>query len=70
LLIANCSPYPNNPAHNGNDNAFNEMIKDIRSDKLDYSLHKTTFDEALEQGLYKRICLVQKKEWTQAAQDA
>jgi phage FluMu gp28-like protein len=56
--------------HNGDDNAFNEMIKDILSGKLDYSLHKTTFDEALEQGLYRRICLVQKKEWSQAAQDA
>jgi phage FluMu gp28-like protein len=56
--------------HNGDDNPFNELIKDINAGKLDYSLLHTTLDDALEQGLYKRICLVQKKEWTQEAQDA
>jgi phage FluMu gp28-like protein len=50
--------------HNGDDNPFNELIKEIRDGKKDYSLHHTTFDEALEQGLYKRICLVQKKAWS------
>jgi phage FluMu gp28-like protein len=33
-------------------------------------LHKTTFNDALNQGLYKRICLVQKEAWTKKAQDA
>jgi phage FluMu gp28-like protein len=55
--------------HNGDDNPFNELIKDIQNGKLDYSLHRTTFDEALEQGLYRRICLVQKIGWTQEAQE-
>ena len=50
--------------HNGEDNPFNELIKEIRSGKLDYSLHKTTFDDALCQGLYKRICLRMGIEWT------
>jgi phage FluMu gp28-like protein len=55
--------------HNGDDNPFNELVKDIRNGKVDYSLHRTTFDNALSQGLYQRICLVQKKEWTQELQD-
>jgi phage FluMu gp28-like protein len=52
--------------HNGDDNSFNELIKNIHNGKLDYSLHRTTFDDALNQGLYQRICLVQKKEWNAA----
>jgi len=56
--------------HSGDDNPFNELIKEIKEGKKDYSLHRTTFDEALAQGLYKRICLVQKKEWTPEAQEA
>jgi len=56
--------------HNGDDNPFNELIREIREGKQDYSLHRTTFDEALSQGLYRRICLVQKKEWTPDAEEA
>lgn len=43
--------------HDGDDNEFNQYIKDIRAKKYDYSLHHTTFDEAVEQGLYARVCL-------------
>jgi phage FluMu gp28-like protein len=56
--------------HNGDDNPFNELVKEIREGKKDYALHHTTFDEALARGLYKRICLVQKKEWTRELQEA
>jgi phage FluMu gp28-like protein len=56
--------------HNGDDNPFNELVKEIREGKKDYTLHQTTFDAALTQGLYKRICLVQKKEWSPEAEDA
>ncbi len=51
--------------HNGDDNPFNDLIKEIHEGKKDYSLHKTTIDEALEQGLFKRICLVKKEEWSE-----
>jgi phage FluMu gp28-like protein len=54
--------------HNGDDNPFNELIKEIRDGKKDYSLHRTTLDDALSQGFYKRICLVKKKEWTWLAE--
>ncbi|MDD3002102.1 MAG: hypothetical protein PHF29_10145 [Candidatus Riflebacteria bacterium] len=50
--------------HNGEDNPFNELVKSIREGKLKYSLHKVTFDDALADGLYKRICLKQRIEWT------
>lgn len=50
--------------HNGVDNPFNQLIEDIKAGRLPYSLHTCTFDEALAQGLYKRICLKQGKQWT------
>lgn len=56
--------------HNGEDNPFNELIKDIRSDKKPYNLLRCSFEDALEQGLYKRICQQQKEEWSQEKQDA
>jgi phage FluMu gp28-like protein len=52
--------------HDGEDNPFNSIIKDILAGKRDFSLHRTTFDDALEQALYKRICLVTKKEYSLA----
>lgn len=50
--------------HDGVDNPFNELIKDIRAGKKPYSLHTIPFDDAVEQGLYQRICLRLGKEWT------
>lgn len=43
--------------HNGADNPFNDLVQDIRAGKLPYSLHRTTFDDAIEDGLYERVCL-------------
>jgi phage FluMu gp28-like protein len=42
--------------HNGATNPFNVLVSEIRSGRLPYSLHRTTFDEALADGLYKKIC--------------
>lgn len=50
--------------HNGIDNDFNCLIKQIKSGELDYSLHRTTLDDALSDGLYKRICMVEGSQWT------
>ena len=55
--------------HNGTDNLFNELIQQSRADKKDYSVHTITLDDACEQGLYKRICQITKKPWSQQAQD-
>ena len=34
---------------------FNEYIEDIRKGRLNYSLHRTTFDDAINDGLYERV---------------
>lgn len=51
--------------HNGDDNPFNELIEDIRAGKKTYSLHRTTLDDALDAGLYRKICEVREITWTQ-----
>lgn len=59
--------------HDGEDNPFNELIKEVRSGKRKGTVHRTTFNEAVEQGLYKRVCLRKKikydpaeeKEWVE-----
>ncbi len=54
--------------HYGQENPFNELILEIRAGKRPYSLHRTTFDDALAAGLYKRICQRQGITWTPEAQ--
>ncbi len=41
--------------HNGEDNDFNQLILDIRAGKLPYSLHRTTLDDALDDGYYRHV---------------
>ncbi len=50
--------------HDGVDNPFNELIQEIRAGKRPGSVHKITFREAVEQGLYRRVCLRRGIEWT------
>lgn len=50
--------------HYGDGNPFNQIIREIEAGKLKYSVHKVTFDQALEQGFYQRICLVKGEVWT------
>jgi phage FluMu gp28-like protein len=56
--------------HNGVNSLFNELIQDARSGRKTYSIHRVTLDDALAQGLYRRICQTSKKRWTQNQQDA
>lgn len=56
--------------HDGDDNPFNMLIKDTRAGRFPYSIHRFTFAEALEEGLYRRICLRTGEVWSQEAQDA
>jgi phage FluMu gp28-like protein len=56
--------------HFGEDNPFNDLVNSIREGKLPYSLHRTTLDDALADGLYKRICLVLNREWTPESEAA
>jgi phage FluMu gp28-like protein len=55
--------------HNGIENLFNQFIQDCRSGKRRYSVHSIDIDTACAEGLYKRICQVTKREWSQAAED-
>ncbi|MBL4800868.1 MAG: hypothetical protein JKY45_03170 [Emcibacter sp.] len=48
--------------HNGATNPFNELIKEIKEGKWPYSLHRCTFDDAVANGLYERVCLI--RGWT------
>jgi len=45
-------------SHNGADNPFNLLVKDVRAGKLPYSIHRTTFDDALNAGLFERVKLI------------
>lgn len=51
--------------HDGVDNPFNQLVEDIKADRKPYSLHTTTFKQALKQGLYRRICQMRGITWTQ-----
>lgn len=52
--------------HDGEDNPFNELIQDIRAGRRNGVVLRTTFMEAVEQGLYERVCLVRGEEPTDA----
>ncbi len=43
--------------HNGVDNEFNVLVLDVRAGKKPYSLHRVTFRDAVDEGLYERVCL-------------
>ncbi|KJZ06372.1 Mu-like prophage FluMu protein gp28, partial [Marinomonas sp. S3726] len=55
--------------HNGVDNLFNEYIQEAREGKKDYSIHRITLDDAIAEGLYKRICYVTGQTWSQEAEE-
>lgn len=56
--------------HDGADNAFAQLIAECRAGKRPYKVLRITFDDALRDGLYRRICLVKGKAWTADAEQA
>ncbi len=50
--------------HNGVDNPFNQCVQDILSGRSKFHHLRIDFDQALADGLYRRICLVKGEEWT------
>ena len=56
--------------HNGVDNPFNELLTEIRSGKKPGKVVRVTFDDAIEQGLFERICQVTGKPWSPEAEAA
>ena len=56
--------------HLGFDNPFNVQIQDILAGRADYAHMRVTLDQALEEGLYRRIALVTGKTWSPEAEAA
>jgi phage FluMu gp28-like protein len=56
--------------HDGVENPFNELIQDIRAGRKRGAVLRTTFDDALRDGLYQRICLVRGRPWSPEAEAA
>lgn len=56
--------------HDGADNAFNELVQEIRGGKRQGSVHKVTFMDAVREGLYQRICLRLGRDWSPQAETA
>jgi phage FluMu gp28-like protein len=52
--------------HNGVLNAFNELVREARASKVPFNVHFIPFQQAIENGLYRRVCDV--KGWTWSAQ--
>lgn len=50
--------------HDGTSNPFNELVQDIRGGRKPYSIHRITFDDALGDGLGKRVCTSLGKTWS------
>ncbi|WP_163266477.1 hypothetical protein [Chelativorans alearense] len=50
--------------HNGAENEFNVQVQDILGERSSYAHFRCDFDQALQEGLYERICLVTGEEWT------
>jgi phage FluMu gp28-like protein len=57
--------------HDGVENAFNGLILDVRAKKKGAAtVHRITFSQAVEQGLYRRVCLRKGMTWTAEAEAA
>jgi len=54
--------------HDGVDNPFNRLVEDVRCGRRAGALVEVYFDEALAQGLYKRICQVSGRDWSAEAE--
>jgi phage FluMu gp28-like protein len=56
--------------HNGDQNEFNELINDIRAGARRGSVHRTTFDDAVSEGLCRRVFMRSGAEWSAEAEAA
>lgn len=56
--------------HSGFENPFNKLIEDINAGRVPGNVVRCTFDEAVDQGLFQRVCLSTGKEWSVDAEAA
>ncbi|WP_425277065.1 hypothetical protein [Bartonella senegalensis] len=54
--------------HNGVLNPFNELIREARTGKIPFSLHRYPFSVAVKNGLFKRVCAMKGEGWSLASQ--
>ncbi|WP_308518259.1 hypothetical protein [uncultured Stenotrophomonas sp.] len=54
--------------HDGDQNPFNELVNEIRAGSRKGSVHRITFKEAVEQGLFGRVCMRRGVPWDIDAQ--
>lgn len=58
--------------HDGAENAFNELVQEVRAGKrggpAQASVHRITFADAVQDGLYRRVCFRRGKVWTAEAE--
>lgn len=54
--------------HNGVLNPFNELIREAKDKKVPFSLHHIPFEKAVKNGLFKRVCLMRGKPWSEEAE--
>lgn len=50
--------------HNGEENHYNELVKEARSGTRGYGFVRFTLDDALQDGLYQRVCLRTGEQWS------
>lgn len=50
--------------HNGVENPYNEVLLDCRAGRKSYSVHQCTFDQAIAEGLARRIAEVTEETWS------
>jgi phage FluMu gp28-like protein len=56
--------------HDGADNPFNELVQEVRAKKRKGLVLRTTFDDAVQAGLYRRVCLRKGIAWSAADEAA
>lgn len=54
--------------HNGDTNPFAQLVTDILAGRRPYALQRITLDDALADGLYRKICEATGKTWSAEAQ--
>ena len=50
--------------HDGAENRFAELVADVRAGRLPYALHRTDIEDAIADGLYRRICARRRLAWS------
>lgn len=54
--------------HYGEDNPFNRLVTEARAGRKPYNVVRVTFDDAIKEGLYQRICLVRHQNYSLAGE--